>query len=309
MEFYQTQYGLLESDALANGSRRTEPLRQPGLLRNDGLATGDAMVPERAPDPRRIDPRAAHSGSGRIAAPGPFDFAGASLAARRHPLYQPGPRFFRAGGERLDPSTSSSQPRAALRSDLLCAAVPRAAAGQLRPRLDESERRLVGYACRRSDHQHAGRPRRRRASIVADELANLNRARPWRSRTGSRRKAGCGSGRARSRSRSDNSGDQRPSPAARRAAARICAAADPVRARLSAGQRARRRSGSSTRRIAREEARVQSSLGDTYRQASTREQHLKQQVEHAQAGCPRPAPAQHPVQHLPARRGHEPPAL
>ena len=234
-------------------------------------------------------------------------------------LHQPRPAALGAHRRRLDPPFHRAGARAAVRGDLLCAALPRGAA---RPARAAGSRPPSGswstMRCARASSTSAPATQGRRRH---DRRAPAGRRPARRAQSGAAaRHRGPDGGpvpRADRRLRRHRHLGGEPALLAglrqRRAEAgrRICADAGPVRAGLSAGPGAcRPRSRSSTAAIAAEEgARPQPPAQNEFQSAAGRGAAARAAGRKAEGRVARQSVAQHPVQYPPARRRHEPPAL
>ena len=247
MEFYQTQYGLLQSRSLAERvARRAAARRQSRLLR-DVRRRPTAVRAQRARQARQRAARRADRARARRSTSCCDNVDVSPIRLSRLvdiSFTSPDPALVGARSPTPGRSASSSRPRAALRGDLLCAQLPRGTAGAAAPA-------ARGIGARSWSAMPPARriinipiaPRRRRA---APQRAVDDRRRPRRAQ----RRAGAGdrasASRPQSRMRSAAAAPStrgartitaiaRPAPAPRRGRGRICPAADPVRAGISAG--------------------------------------------------------------------------
>ena len=236
LEFYQTQYGLLRSRSLAERVARRAAART--TIRDFFEMFGVDPMPTdwfENGRPSAAARRRASSASARratILLDNLESSPVAPVAPGRHQLHQPRSRISRSGSSNAwAQHFIAEQPGAAVRSDLLCAPLPRAAAGRsCARRLDESERRLVGYAAReRIINIPATTPARRAQAasaerpLVADDLAALNRELAAATADAdARRKPPGGSRRRRRPRRCNNPAISGLRAAPRRARRRIC---------------------------------------------------------------------------------------
>ena len=280
MEFYQTQYGILESDALAQRvATNLNLFDDPAFFSRMGSRLAEQWFRNGRPIP------GVSTRDQRIQAAGALLSRYVSIAPVRLS------RLVRIYFSSPDPSFSAQVVQAWTRNFIESSLERRFEAtsyarrfleerlGQLRTRLDESERRLVAYASREGIVSLPGSAEAGERSIVADNLATLNRAHSQAVADRMQAESRLGSGRGATPESLQNTainGLRQRRAELQSDYSRMMVQFDPDYPPAVA---ARQQIAALDTAIAREEARVQSSLGGTYRSSVEREQRLAQQVD------------------------------
>ncbi|MEO8137449.1 MAG: polysaccharide biosynthesis tyrosine autokinase, partial [Betaproteobacteria bacterium] len=285
LEFYQTQYGILESDALAQ--RVATNLR---LFDDQAFFArmGSRLATQWFQDGRPI--AGVSTRERRIQAAGELLSRRVSIAPVRLS------RLVHISFSSPDPSFSAQVVQAWTRNFIESSLERRFEAtsyarrfleerlAQLRTRLDESERRLVGYAMREGIVNLPGTSEAGERSIIADDLASMNRARAQsvadRVQAESRLQAGRGAVSEALQNSAINGLRQRRAELMSEYQ-RLMVQFEP---QYPPALAAREQIAALDAAISREEARVQSTLRGTFQSSVEREQNLTRRVDTLKSG-------------------------